>query len=346
MCKSRRWWKPTKYCQVVRSSGCIVVRWQQSDAKASYRRNWAELHPDILLLIFEKLGAIDILTTASLVCRNWHRMTTLEQMLWQRIDMTNFDFSLSTHTLKRIAQIAIDRSAGKLEEFYADCFATDGLLLYIATRTNSLKSIGLFMCPRVSIKGLMAMAQRTKTLRTLRLINLRGEYNRHASNGIVSIIKMLPMLEELELTCTLDAPLYWDTDALQIGENMHELRSLQLIGNWMTNKGLETILEGCPYLEFLDIRNCLNLVLDEYIMTKLSQIRYLKLPDNSADEYMDSISSSYYNYYVYGVTPRPCSFGCCIIYNPEEDSDDDYNDDYYDTFSTLDDIYEDDMFLY
>ena len=57
-------------------------------------------------------------------------------MLWQRIDMTNHDLSLSVYTLNQMAKIAIDRSAGKLEEFYADCFATDGLLLYIATRSN------------------------------------------------------------------------------------------------------------------------------------------------------------------------------------------------------------------
>ncbi|XP_078176364.1 putative F-box/LRR-repeat protein 23 [Carex rostrata] len=115
----------------------------------------------------------------------------------QRIDMTNHDLSLSMYNLKQMAKIAIDRSAGKLEEFYADCFATDGLLLYIATRTNSLKSIGLFLCPGVSIKGLMAMAQRAKTLRTLRLINCLGE---DCPDYLADIIKMLPMLEELEIT--------------------------------------------------------------------------------------------------------------------------------------------------
>ena len=115
----------------------------------------------------------------------------------------------------------------------------------------------------------------------------------------------------------------------------------------MTNMGLEAILEGCPYLEFLDIRNCFNLVLNENIMTKLSQIGYLKLPDNSADEYMNSISTTYYDYYVYGVSPRRRSCSCCfdqVVYplNPDKD----YDDYYYDTFSTLDDIYGDVMFLY
>ncbi|KAF3341876.1 ubiquitin-protein ligase [Carex littledalei] len=268
-------------------------------------------------------------------------------MLWRKIDMTNFDFSLSMHSLKQIAKIAIDRSVGKLEEFYADCFATDAVLLYIATRT--------------------------KTLRTLRLINCLGEDYPHADD-MADIIKMLPMLEELEITCTIDSPKlcktigpvctqlkcfrwnqFWDsrrssksyqsfwhdTEAVHIGENMHDLRSLQLIGNEMTNMGLEAILEGCPYLEFLDIRNCFNLVLNENIMTKLSRIRYLKLPDNNADEYMDTISTTYYDYYVYG-PPRPCS--CC--FDQVVDPRDDYDDYYYDTFSTLDDIYGDVMFLY
>ncbi|KAF3325689.1 putative F-box/LRR-repeat protein 23 [Carex littledalei] len=247
------------------------------------------------------------------------------------------------YTLKQMAKIAIDRSAGKLEEFYADCFATDGLLLYIATRA--------------------------KTLRTLRLIKCgNGEYY-CCPDYLLDIITMLPMLEELEITCVDSTKLcktigpvctqlkcfrwnnFWysrcsssswqsskhDNEALHIGGNMQELRSLQLIGNEMTNKGLEAILEGCPYLEFLDIRNCFNLVLNENIMTELSRIRYLKLPDNSADEYMDSIdiSSQKYNYYVEG--PCPCCF------DPADDLDphDDYDDYYYDTFPMLDDIYGD-----
>ncbi|RHN68136.1 putative leucine-rich repeat domain, L domain-containing protein [Medicago truncatula] len=42
---------------------------------------------------------------------------------------------------------------------------------------------------------------------------------------------------------------------------MPELRHLELWGNKLTNDGLIAILDGCPYLESLDVRMCYNLVI-------------------------------------------------------------------------------------
>ncbi|KAI3751364.1 hypothetical protein L2E82_22448 [Cichorium intybus] len=43
--------------------------------------------------------------------------------------------------------------------------------------------------------------------------------------------------------------------AVAIGENIHGLRHVELmIGNNMTNIGLQAILEGCGHIESLDLR--------------------------------------------------------------------------------------------
>nr|GMD01673.1 F-box protein SKIP19-like [Ipomoea batatas] len=51
----------------------------------------------------------------------------------------------------------------------------------------------------------------------------------------------------------------YDEEAVAIAENMPELQHLQLIGNKMTDDGLLTILNDCPYLESLGMRQCFNL---------------------------------------------------------------------------------------
>ena len=52
-----------------------------------------------------------------------------------------------------------------------------------------------------------------------------------------------------------------DYGALAIAKNMPKLRHLWLIGNRVTNDGLQAILDGCPHLESLDLRKCFNVTL-------------------------------------------------------------------------------------
>ncbi|KAJ9536370.1 hypothetical protein OSB04_un000462 [Centaurea solstitialis] len=45
-----------------------------------------------------------------------------------------------------------------------------------------------------------------------------------------------------------------DKMGILIGENLHELEHLELIGNNMTDIGLQAILDGCCHLKLLDLR--------------------------------------------------------------------------------------------
>ncbi|KAL5577317.1 hypothetical protein UlMin_019016 [Ulmus minor] len=117
-----------------------------------------------------------------------------------------------------------------------------------------------------------------------------------SDEGLIKALAKLPLLEELELTlCSFSAePLEavgrfcpnlkslklnyqmyrsfsiqpdeeaeYNEEANAIAKNMPALRHQQLIGNWMTNMGLQAILDGCPHLESLDLRRCLHLNLKE-----------------------------------------------------------------------------------
>ena len=71
-------------------------------------------------------------------------------------------------------------------------------------------------------------------------------------------------------------------EAIAIGNNFCEIRHLQLIGNSMTNIGLEALLDGCPHLESLDLRLCLNIDLSGDLGKRCAeQIKYLRLPNDS-----------------------------------------------------------------
>nr|CAB3503057.1 unnamed protein product [Digitaria exilis] len=59
---------------------------------------------------------------------------------------------------------------------------------------------------------------------------------------------------------------------------MHEIRSLRLVHNNLTNQGLTAILDNCRHLESLEIRNCCNIVTDDALRAKCAHIKSLKLP--------------------------------------------------------------------
>lgn len=80
---------------------------------------------------------------------------------------------------------------------------------------------------------------------------------------------------------------------------MHELRSLQLVANDLTNKGLAAILENCPRLESLDIRHCFNVKMDDdddsdegtLLREKCARIKTLRLPRDSTHDYELEVQS-------------------------------------------------------
>ncbi|KAK2998519.1 hypothetical protein RJ639_022675, partial [Escallonia herrerae] len=122
--------------------------------------------------------------------------------------------------------------------------------------------------------------------------------------------KKLPQLEELHLYftvfgkqeievagrfCTLlksfklnfhsyEHPRECDDEALAIAESMPELRNLQLFGNKMTDDGLRAILDKCPHLESLDLRQCFNVTLAGDVGYRcFERIKDLKRPHDSTD---------------------------------------------------------------
>ncbi|CAO2038539.1 unnamed protein product [Urochloa humidicola] len=249
--------------------------------------NWAELPDDALLTVFERLGSADVLLGASVVCRSWFRIATREPRLWRRVDLADCCFDPTTD-MEAMARAAVDRAAGRLEHFAADRFATGKLLRYIATRTNCLKSLRLLTCVDFWYKDLVAVGKRNPNLEELELtgclpvrsiLKIPMEVIGHAFPHLKRLL-LNNRWANIELDDFLD-----NYQALGISNSMPELRSLQLFANRLHNNALHDILDKCPHLESLDIRQCFNIDVDAALEAKCSRLKDVRFPKDSTKDY-------------------------------------------------------------
>lgn len=106
-------------------------------------RDWSELPRDAIVSVFAKLGAVEILMGADLVCHSWHDAAMVPYM-WRSLDMAGPNIVVLKKcspryldVLHAMAKKAVDRSAGQLEVFIGEGFVDDGLLDYIGQKYES-----------------------------------------------------------------------------------------------------------------------------------------------------------------------------------------------------------------
>ncbi|KAF9616828.1 hypothetical protein IFM89_032678 [Coptis chinensis] len=247
-------------------------------------RNWLELPRDVISLILIKLGAIGILCNAQSVCSTW-RSLSKQPHLFRSIDMRShrdFPDDGDYEKMRKSAKEAVDRSRGELVEFSMARFGNDDLLHYIVDKSSMIKCLRLVSC-YISNEALIEVLKKTHCLEEIELC-----YSTFSKEVIEEVGKNCCELKSFRLNCQgyRYPRLESDEEAFAIAENMPQLRSLHLFGNKLTNVGLEAILDKCPYLEYLDLRECFGLDLNGDLEKKcVERIKSVRLPDDSTEDY-------------------------------------------------------------
>ncbi|XP_052165080.1 putative F-box/LRR-repeat protein 23 [Oryza glaberrima] len=304
-------------------------------------RDWAAGLPrEAILAVLRKLDHIEILMGAGQVCRAWRRAARDEPELWRRIDMLNHAELSFELNLFGMAQAAVRRSEGQCEAFWGEYAADEDLLHFLGDRAPCLKSLRLMSCFDILDEGFSAAVKKFPLLEELELTlcdNL-GENDVFKAVG-----KACPQLKRFRLSkrCFYNykhSGYNKDEQALGIA-TMHELRSLQLFANNLSNEGLTAILDNCLFLESLDIRHCFNVSMDDTLRAKCARIKTLRLPYDSTDDYDFQVHKPIWS----GADFFSDSDDDCVYGGPDYILDSDEYDDYCDPYRYLDGVYEDEL---
>ncbi|RZC44297.1 hypothetical protein C5167_037237 [Papaver somniferum] len=292
---------PNKKIHQKKKKKKLVITDNQTPISSEEIRNWAELPPDVLSLIFLKLGAIDILLRAQPVCSTW-RKASKEPSLFRSIDTRNtwdsFKVSLydtrigwalfqnNMYDIETLVKKAVDRSCGQLVEFSLERFCSDELLAYIADQSGSLRCLRLVSCYQVGDDALINVAKKAVLLEELEICHC--SFSGDVPDMLETIGKLCWQLKSFRLNCRGYRLPHRDCDdeALVIAANMPQLHHIHLFGNKLTNVGLGAIPNGCLHLESLDLRQCFNLNLEGVLLKSCKErLIKLRLPNDPTEDY-------------------------------------------------------------
>ncbi|KAH6799843.1 hypothetical protein C2S52_000307 [Perilla frutescens var. hirtella] len=262
-------------------------------AEAEASPPWMELPLDLTANILQRLGAVEILGSAQKVCATWRKLCQ-DPAMWRVINIINPD-RIYSGECTNICRRAVDRSHGQLIDVTLVFFGRDELLDYIVLRSRHLRCLTLAYCDEISTTALITAVKKLPQLEELHLIK------QYIPAGDIQTIGIsCPMLKSFTSNHGRLSRRCWkrsqrmrrrfrgyseNDEAVAIAKSMPNLHHLRLFANYLNNEGLEAILDGCPRLESLDLRQCFGLDLVGALGKRCrDQIKHLKLPSDSDDD--------------------------------------------------------------
>ncbi|VVB14224.1 unnamed protein product [Arabis nemorensis] len=228
----------------------------------------------------------EILVNAQKVCKSWHRVSK-DPSIWRKFDIQIYKQGYKLNKNRQdyhwdsLCRHVVDRSQGGLLEINLRNYCSDSLLSYIADRSSNLRSLAFKMYYRVTNEGLVNAVTKLPLLEELEVSYPMIKLNLKAIGHSCPKLKTLKLI----FSCFKTRRRRENCAAIEIAESMPELRHLQLLGNGLTNTGLNAILDCCSHLEHLDLRRCLNINLVGDLDERCSEmIKVLRRLDDSTDD--------------------------------------------------------------
>ncbi|CAH9105947.1 unnamed protein product [Cuscuta europaea] len=233
-------------------------------------RNWAELIPDALGLIFNNLSIQDVLTVVPRVCKSWER-AVVGPYCWQEIDIEEWSRNMQAEYVDRMLQLLITRSQGSLRKLIVTGVSNKDTFSFIANNAKSLQTLGL---PRsdmddVAVEEFAEMFSNVTVL-DISYCNYMGDialdaFGRHCKN-LTTFRRAMHPLEAIEKVCQ-------DDEALTIAASMPKLKQLEIPYMLVSTETIVEIIESCSQLELLDVRGCWDVCLDEDFLKKFPGLK-------------------------------------------------------------------------
>ncbi|XP_058096867.1 F-box protein FBW2 [Magnolia sinica] len=235
-------------------------------------RCWEDLIPDALALIFSHLSLQEILTVVPRVCKSW-AIAVSGPYCWQDIDIEEWSLQRKPEHLDQMLRMLVTRSCSSVRRLSVSGLPNDAVFSFIADRARSLQTLQL---PRSEISDSI-VEQVAGKLSNITFLDLSycGKIGARALEAFGKHCKSLVGLKRIMHPLEVADKVCQDDEALAIATTMPKLKHLEMAYLLLTNRGVLEILSGCRELEFLDVRGCWDVELDEFVKEKYAGLKVL-----------------------------------------------------------------------
>ncbi|KAG8373384.1 hypothetical protein BUALT_Bualt11G0018800 [Buddleja alternifolia] len=233
-------------------------------------REWDELIPDALALIFKNLSLRDVLTVVPRVCKSWGR-AVMGPYCWQEIDIEEWSRNSKPEIVDGMLRLLITRSCGSLRKLSVSGLTGDQSISFIANHAQSLRTLRL---PRSEIHDpiVESVAGMLSNITSLDL-SYSIQIGARALAAIGKHCKSLTTLRRIMHPLEVLEKLSQDDEALAIASTMPRLKHLEIAYFLVETSSIVEIIENCKHLELLDVRGCWNVNLDEKFVKRFPKLK-------------------------------------------------------------------------
>ncbi|KAK9757618.1 hypothetical protein RND81_01G174400 [Saponaria officinalis] len=230
------------------------------EEEGSEYRQWDEMIPDALGIIFKKLNLEDILTLIPRVCKTWGKAVQ-GPYCWQEIDIDEWSTVCQPDHVERMLRLLISRSSGSLRKLNVSRVNDDQIFAFIAEHAGSLQSL-ILRRSEISDSIVEQVAGKLSTLTYLDL-SYCCQIGTQAIEAVGKNCKLLSSFcWNMHPLGVAYKPSHVD-EAHAIAHTMPKLKQLELAYLRINDESVLEILSGCPKLESLDLRGCWDVHLDK-----------------------------------------------------------------------------------
>nr|GMC48267.1 F-box protein FBW2-like [Ipomoea batatas] len=264
-------------------------------------RSWDELLPDALGLIFKNLPLQELLTVVPTVCKSWGK-AVMGPYCWQEIDIEEWSNRSEPGSVERMLRMLITRSSGSIHKLCVSGLQNELVFSLIAENARSLRILRL---PRSNMNDSI-VEKIAGSLSMITFLDLSYCYKIGARSleAIGEHCKLLEGFRRNMHPLITEDKLSQDDEAHAIATTMPNLKHLEAAYLHINTIGALEIIRSCPNLEYLDLRGCWQVKLDEeYLKDKFPNLKVLgpyivDQYERNNDDYEDwsDFSDSLYDY--------------------------------------------------
>ncbi|KAI3906698.1 hypothetical protein MKW92_011496 [Papaver armeniacum] len=226
-------------------------------------RSWDELLPDALGLIFKKLSLQDILTVIPRVCKSWGNVVA-GPYCWQEINIEDWSRLQSQDKINRMVEMLVTRSCGSVRKLGVTGLSSERMLSFIANHARNLQTLRL-PSSQLSSPLVEQVAAKLTSITFLDLSHCE-KISGPALEVIGKNCKLLSGLRRVMRPLEVVDKDSQDDEAHAIATTMPKMKYLEMAYLVLSTGAVLEIISNCKDLEYIDLRGCWDVKLDEKVL--------------------------------------------------------------------------------